>query len=149
MYFRRSSYGNTDPHEVRGIFRSSKQTWFHDRTFSLPLEYMEQNIPKGVENPYKDGYLMAENMKGLPILPTNVTAYMNIIDKISFKVSKRIQLATQHYLLGVYSSESYQVANYGIGGQYGKNFEKARHVVQCQSPRLSRGRPGFDSRSGQ
>ena len=28
-------------------------------------------------------------------------------------------------------------------------YKKARHVVQCQSPRLSRGRPGFDSRSGQ
>ena len=27
-------------------------------------------------------------------------------------------------------------------------FSKARHVVQCQSPRLPRGRPGFDSRSG-
>ena len=83
---------------------------------------MEQNIPKDVKNPYKDGYLMAENMRSLPVLPTNVTAYMKIVDKTSFKITKRIQMATQHYLLGVYSSESYQVANYGIGGQYGKDF---------------------------
>ena len=115
--FRRSGYGKNESPE--GIFRSSKQTWFHDRTFNLPMEYMEQNIPKDVKNPYKDGYLMAENMRSLPVLPTNVTAYMKIVDKTSFKITKRIQMATQHYLLGVYSSESYQVANYGIGGQYG------------------------------
>ena len=83
---------------------------------------MGLNIPEGVENPYKDGYLMAENMKGMPILPTNITAYTTILDHVAFKFSQRIQLATQHYLLGVFSSESYQVANYGIGGQYGNYF---------------------------
>ena len=83
---------------------------------------MGLNIPEGVENPYKDGYLMAENMKGMPILPTNITAYTTILDHVAYKFSQRIQLATQHYLLGVFSSESYQVANYGIGGQYGKYF---------------------------
>ena len=92
---------------------------------------MGLNIPEGVENPYKDGYLMAENMKGMPILPTNITAYTTILDHVAFKFSQRIQLATQHYLLGVFSSESYQVANYGIGGQYGNYFSLRLNGLSC------------------
>ena len=93
---------------------------------------MGLNIPEGVENPYKDGYLMAENMKGMPILPTNITAYTTILDHVAYKFSQRIQLATQHYLLGVFSSESYQVANYGIGGQYGNYFSLRLNGLLCQ-----------------
>ena len=66
-------------------------------------------MPKGVENPYKEGYLMATNMEKVPLLPTNVTKYMQVADPIALKVTKRIQLATQHYLMGVFSAESYQV----------------------------------------
>ena len=83
----------------------------HDKTFQLPDDYMEQVIPKGIENPYKDGYLMASNMKTVPVLPTNITKYMQVVDAIALKVSKRIQLATQHYLMGVFSAESYQVSS--------------------------------------
>ena len=101
----------------------SKQTWFHDRSFSLPPEYSESTIPKGMENPYKDGFLMATNLVDVPTLPTNITDYRMVLDPVAYKVTERIQLATQHYLLGVFSSESYQVANYGIGGQYGAHWD--------------------------
>ena len=64
---------------------------------------------------YKDGHIMAENMQELPKLPANVYDYLQIADATAFKFSKRIQLATQMNVMGLFASESYQIANYGIG----------------------------------
>ena len=58
---------------------------------------------------------MAENMQELPKLPANVYDYLQIADATAFKFSKRIQLATQMNVMGLFASESYQIANYGIG----------------------------------
>ena len=58
---------------------------------------------------------MAENMKEIPKLPANVHDYLQIADATAFKFSKRIQLATQMNVMGLFASESYQIANYGIG----------------------------------
>ena len=58
---------------------------------------------------------MAENMQELPKLPANVYDYLQIADATAFRFSKRIQLATQMNVMGLFASESYQIANYGIG----------------------------------
>ena len=113
-----------------GLTRTSKQTWLHDKTFNLPDTFMEEIVPKGVKNPYKDGYLMAQNMKEPPALPANYTLYLKVIDKIAFKLSLKIQLATKLHLMGVFSSESYQIANYGIGGQYATHWDAAGYFEQ-------------------
>ena len=118
---KRSSYGGTKTGQVR----TSKQTWLHDKTFELPENFMKNLIPEGVKNPYKDGYLMAQNIKQPPILPANYTKYIKIIDNYAYKLSQKIQLATQLHIMGVYSSESYQIANYGIGGQYSEHWDTA------------------------
>ena len=93
------------------IFRTSKQTWLHDRIYNLPPELN----PSGDSYLYKDGHIMAENMKEIPKLPANVYDYLQIADATAFKFSKRIQLATQMNVMGLFASESYQIANYGIG----------------------------------
>ena len=54
-------------------------------------------------------------MQELPKLPANVYDYLQIADATAFKFSKRIQLATQMNVMGLFASESYQIANYGIG----------------------------------
>ena len=54
-------------------------------------------------------------MKEIPKLPANVYDYLQIADATAFKFSKRIQLATQMNVMGLFASESYQIANYGIG----------------------------------
>ena len=59
-------------------------------------------------------------MQEIPNIPTNVNDYLQITDSTAFKFSKRIQLATQMNVLGLFASESYQIANYGIGKP--KNF---------------------------
>lgn len=105
------------------IFRTSKQTWLQDMTFNLPEEFLKLNIPENIENPYKEGYLIANNLLTPPKVPTNYTIYRQILDPIGFKITQRIQMATQMHLTGLYSSEPYQVANYGIGGQYGPHFD--------------------------
>ena len=98
------------------IFRTSKQTWLHDRIYNLPPELN----PSADSYLYKDGHIMAENMQEIPKLPTNVQDYLQIADATAFKFSKRIQLATQMNVMGLFASESYQIANYGIGKP--KNF---------------------------
>ena len=65
---------------------------------------------------------MAENMQEIPNIPTNVNDYLQITDPTAFKFSKRIQLATQMNVLGLFSSESYQIANYGIGKNKAQKF---------------------------
>jgi hypothetical protein len=41
----------------------------------------------------------------------------------ALKISQRVSLATQFNLVGPYASETYQIANYGIGGQYGVHID--------------------------
>ena len=71
---------------------------------------------------------MAENMQEIPKIPTNVNDYLEITDATAFQFSKRLQLATQMNILGLFSSESYQIANYGIG---------KKQICFCQMSRMS------------
>ena len=119
----RSTFGRKEAHEINGIFRSSKQTWLQDRSYNLPSDYMEKNIPQGMENPYKDGYLMADNLAQVPVLPPNSRKYRQKMDPVAYKLTTRIQLATQFHLMGLFASEAYQIANYGLGGQYGTHYD--------------------------
>ena len=43
---------------------------------------------------------------------------LQILDQTIFGVSHRIELATLFTVSNVHSSEAYQIANYGMGGQY-------------------------------
>ena len=43
---------------------------------------------------------------------------MVIEDRLAYNITKRIEMATQLILDRPYASEAYQVANYGLGGQY-------------------------------
>ena len=56
--------------------------------------------------------------KTCPDYPHNVQEHLIIDDVLMYKLTKRIELATNLVLDRPYASEPYQVVNYGIGGQY-------------------------------
>ena len=43
--------------------------------------------------------------------------------RVANRLSWRIQLATRMHVLSFLGGEMYQVANYGIGGQYHKHYD--------------------------
>ena len=59
----------------------------------------------------------------IPEIPPNVQDYLVIQDVVAYGVTKRIALATQYVTDRPYASESYQVVNYGPGGQYGPHAD--------------------------
>ena len=73
---------------------------------------------------------MAEGIKSIPNLPANMIDYITILDEVAFRLSKKIALATQMETIGFFASESYQVANYGIGGQYGAHYDPSGYVPE-------------------
>lgn len=126
---KRSQFGGQEMHQTStSIFRTSKQTWLQDLSFDLPKEFLQLNVPENIENPFQEGYLIANNLLTPPKVPTNYTAYLKVLDPIAFKITQRIEMATQMTLTRLYSSEPYQVANYGIGGQYGPHFDSKGYL---------------------
>ena len=59
----------------------------------------------------------------MPTIPANYMKYLKPVDKVAFKITKKIQYATQMNLMPIYAGEPYQIANYGIGGQYGVHHD--------------------------
>ena len=66
---------------------------------------------------------MTEKLKTLTNNPANMMDYLTILDEVAFKLSKKIALATQMKTVEFFSSEFYQVANYGIGGQNDAHYD--------------------------
>ena len=96
----------------------------------MPKSPDEDLIYQGIKDPFdKSGFLMANNIRHIPTLPVNLMNYLNILDPVGFSVSKSISLATGLELLRPFASESYQIANYGIGGQYGAHWDTAGYFL--------------------
>lgn len=88
--------------------RTSKQAWVNDKIF---IEVNGTTITRlRKKRPY---YTIAPDTPYNPIIYRAGTN-----DLVTTRLDSRISLATQFMTLGPYSSEAYQVANYGLGGQY-------------------------------
>lgn len=124
----RSIYGGD---KKGGIFRTSKQTWLHDKTFSIPSNYKEEEEEEHMQG----GFLLANDLSQIPKLPTNLADYRHPLDRVAYNLTKRISHGTQLQLLSIFSSESYQIANYGIGGQYGTHFDPSGFLDQTYKKR--------------
>ena len=88
------------PSQTNLVTRLSKQAWIFDQDF----------IEEDVEN--NDGKRVYHLMDGSKVF-NNISQ-----DFLLARISQRIELATLTNLFGPYASEAYQIANYGIGGQY-------------------------------
>merc|ERR1711936_910980 len=103
--------------------RTSKQTWLEYRKFNTNLtEVMEVTGMKTKEE--------AENLIGTD---QGWSSYfyrrkdLNSSDSIAEKVSNRMELATTLTIYSPMSSESFQIANYGPGGQYSQHIDPHGH----------------------
>ena len=101
--------------KVHALARTSQQGWVGERFYKFPVT----ESYKGWDN-NGNFYMISEiSSQTVPEYPSsNVQNYMIIEDRLAYDITKRIEMATQLILDRPYASEAYQVANYGLGGQY-------------------------------
>lgn len=104
---KRSTTGTGKNVKNNGKFkgRTSKQTWLQEQWFEFPIKEDEP-------------FFEAKEVTDTPPVPPDVMTYYKPLDKIGNRISYRIQHATNFRIIGPFASESYQIANYGLGGQY-------------------------------
>ena len=105
-----------------GLARTSQQGWLSERLYKFP-----------VTESYKgwDGngtFQIRSDMfrpTSVPEYPSsgNLQKYLIIQDVIGYSITKRIEILTGLVLDTPYASEDYQVANYGLGGQYAPHLD--------------------------
>ena len=108
--------------------RTSQQGWIQERLYQFPVtdtyegwDYNGTFHHSLVEEALTDVLI--------PEYPPKVQDYLIINDMTAFRITKRIELATNLILNKPYASEPYQVANYGIGGQYAIHPDIAGHHI--------------------
>ena len=96
------------------LTRTSQQGWIIDRDYRFPVT----DTYTGWD--YRGLFHTGEEIidQTCPEYPSNVQDYLVVNDLLVYNVTKRIELATRLVLDRPYASESYQVVNYGLGGQY-------------------------------
>ncbi len=96
------------------LMRTSKQTWMEERFFHFDRALVNGSSAKVAYDPrsYEP-----------PPTPFEPMRYVEVKDKVGFAVARRIEAATRLDVLGPFSSESYQIANYGLGGQYSTHHD--------------------------
>ena len=97
------------------IFRTSKQAWIIDRHFTPLPSDLDTRGRKDVF--YGTDPNRLDSIYNLKLLQHKNSTFIGTI------LSERIALATQFSVIPPYASENYQIANYGLGGQYGIHFD--------------------------
>jgi len=100
--------------------RTSKQTWLEYRNFS-PKNYTLIHEKVGGATLNHSMATVQQDYSWGSYFSTP-EAY-NATDKVASAVSDRIELATKFTLRNYYSGESFQIANYGLGGQYSEHLD--------------------------
>ena len=118
-----------------GLHRTSQQGWIVDRYYKFPVT----DKYKGWD--YNGTFHITEEIIDITCPeypPHNVQDYLVIKDAIAHNVTKRIERVTKLVLDRPYASESYQVVNYGLGGQYYSHVDLAGyHPWPGVTPRIS------------
>ena len=99
--------------EKTSLKRTSKQTWLEHRLFNLNFSEItevtgartREEIEQVLDQPSWSSFFMRKSQE-------------NITDLVAHRVSQRMERATTFSLFSPLTSESFQVANYGLGGQY-------------------------------
>ncbi|CAB4057221.1 P4HA [Lepeophtheirus salmonis] len=116
---RRSQTGSlteVEGKEEKGeLIRTSKQIWLQESTFNISQFLTEEEIQ------------MITKGTGRPHFPGNYKDHLVILNEIGFRITKRIGRATKLNVEDAWSAEAYQIANYGLGGQYDVHFDARGH----------------------
>ena len=115
--------------------RTSQQEWIVERMYKFPVT----DTYKGWDYNGTFHFEAANNDIRTPIYPSNVQDCLIVNNKIAYGITKRIEMATKLVLDRPYASESYQVANYGIGGQYSIHVDPmGYHAYPKDTPSISK-----------
>ena len=95
--------------------RTSKQAWVPDMTYYWPHPN---------ETYSKFEHILSDDPES--IFNTPMIGIVNPQSTLPMKLTKRIETLTRMRLLSPYGSEDYQVANYGIGGQYNIHYDSSK-----------------------
>lgn len=101
--------------QLHALARTSQQGWIGERFYRFPITESFQGWDRN-----GSFHMTTEiNNQTTPDYPaSNVQHHLVVEDKLVYNITRRIELATQLTLDRPYASEAYQVANYGLGGQY-------------------------------
>jgi len=113
----RSKMGNTLKNQPGGgvLARTSQQGWVGERFYRFPITSSYTGWD-GNGSFHLTSEIVDETIPEYPSL--SVQNHLIITEKVFYGITKRIELATQLILDRPYASEAYQIANYGMGGQY-------------------------------
>ena len=111
------------------IMRTSKQSWLHERIYEFPV----------VENSYNgmDGngtFFLSSHIQKQHVPVDFVNKRLIVVDSRTYGMTKRIEAATRLVLDQPFASESYQVVNYGLGGQYAPHIDPHRYYDPESDP---------------
>ena len=103
--------------------RTSKQSWLEYRKFNT--NYTEVMSVTGVKTREEAEHLLGTDPGWGSYFAKRKD--LNATDNVAEKVSNRMELATTFNLYSPMSSESFQIANYGLGGQYSQHLDPHGH----------------------
>ena len=89
------------------LTRTSKQAWLADQYYAFDVALPDGNVTKEI-------VYMSSDMKRIFPLPENHLDYRVVYDSVAYRVSLRIQNATELLVNGPFSSEQYQVINNNV-----------------------------------
>ena len=101
--------------QVTSLKRTSKQTWLEYRSFTINLTEVVAKV-EGVTTEQEAALITNQPDGWNHYFMTKEV--LNTTDSVAKRVSDRMSRATTFQLWNPYTSESFQVANYGLGGQY-------------------------------
>ena len=108
--------GNTGNPGTHSLRRTSKQTWLEYRGFDINVTELVDRMP-GAETQEETVTMLEDAGEGWHHF-FMTKEHLNTTDRVAKRVSDRMERATTFQLWSPYTSESFQVANYGLGGQY-------------------------------
>ena len=87
------------------LTRTSKQAWLADRYYAFDVALPDGNVTKDI-------VYMSSSMRSIFPLPENHLDYRVVYDPVAYRVSLRIQNATELIVNDPFSSEAYQVGTH-------------------------------------
>ncbi|XP_023321772.1 prolyl 4-hydroxylase subunit alpha-1 [Eurytemora carolleeae] len=115
----RSTHGSTEGNSGSSYLRTSKQTWLDHREFSPNITLVHNKI--GGSSLNESARILETDWSWGSYFSTRDV--FNATDKVAARVSDRMELVGKFKLLKYWSAEKFQIANYGLGGQYGQHLD--------------------------
>ena len=108
---------------LTSLKRTSKQSWLEYRKFNTNISEVIEVT--GVQTKEEAEHLLDTDHSWASYIYKREN--LNCTDKIAEKVSNRMERATTLNLWSPMASESFQIANYGLGGQYSQHLDPHGH----------------------